>query len=77
MVLNKPPESSLTSSYMKSGSELLARRSVLINVCSAKAGLRNASPNGGSIPLTFGCVRHQKGIEQKRAASWIILYNIV
>jgi hypothetical protein len=44
----------LTSSYMKSGSELLAKRSVLIRVCSEKVWLRKASPKGGSIPLTLG-----------------------
>lgn len=40
---------------MKSGSELLARRSVLIRVCSENRWLRKASPKGGSIPLTLGC----------------------
>ena len=44
----------LTSSYMKSGSELFAKRSVLIRVCSEKVWLRKASPKGGSIPLTLG-----------------------
>lgn len=39
---------------MKSGSELLARRSVLIRVCSENRWLRKASPKGGSIPLTLG-----------------------
>lgn len=43
-----------TSSYMKSGSELLAKRSVLIRVCSENTWLRKASPKGGSIPLTLG-----------------------
>lgn len=44
----------LTSSYMKSGSELFAKRSVLVRVCSEKVWLRKASPKGGSIPLTLG-----------------------
>lgn len=47
-------ESGPTSSYMKSGSELLAKRSVLIRVCSENTWLRKASPKGGSIPLTLG-----------------------
>lgn len=45
---------SLTSSYMKSGSELLANRSVLVSAWSAKEQFWNASPKGGSIPLMLG-----------------------
>lgn len=39
---------------MKSGSELLANRSVLVSAWSAKEQFWNASPKGGSIPLMLG-----------------------
>lgn len=56
----------LTSSYMKSGSELFAKRSVLIRVCSENVWLRKASPKGGSIPLTLGYKREVFILEHER-----------
>lgn len=66
----------LTSSYMKSGSELFAKRSVLIRVCSEKVWLRKASPKGGSIPLTLGYNREGLALDHGRLLKTANLLHI-
>lgn len=61
----------LTSSYMKSGSELLANRSVLVSAWSAKEQFWNASPKGGSIPLMLG----YKMKARSRSIPWDLFQN--